>query len=948
MPVYKDKQTGQAVDLPEDQGNLGLANGSLGVYLVDPQNNPMSVDVKDYHDYQKQGYRPPSPEELQGLLDYSKHDTLGSQIQTGLEAAGRASTFGLSDMILQGAGQTAKDIRQRQKVNPGSELMGTIAGLAGPAAVTALTGVPLPSEAEALTAIGKAAEGAIFGGEVAQDASALTRAGRTAARFGAENATFTAGDELAKKIDDDPEAGAGAALAHITMSGLVGGALGAGGSGSKSLWNATVGAKLSPYLKGLSNAATKGVDATNVNGALPDMMLDAGQGLPVSEEWQANFPAQKGVLEGNPMAVEMHHGQLLSNKPSAIAYKEESKKALQAVDDEWFGNLGFNEENKPTSDAVNKYSRGKEAIEDITKSTKDSYEPIKKGYATFEEPASKIPLYPASRQGFEDAVNDANVKYNWSNSTETPRIKLLNELNKNIGRQKNMAQLKQYSQEFLGRVWKQSEQDPSLKDFYFKMREIFDNTMDTQIENYTAENAPELIEKYKSLRGAYKEHMAATRETADNLKLGHIKGTEDFLSKLEDAGEENIYNRLDMDKNVSGMDHIKTRYPGLADKAKNWQLSDLVARSNAKGEFNLKNAVNKLEKMSPQGRANLVSDEAYQDAIAKLRMKDAMPTSRNASGSGIVSSDKWSPFIAAKIGAFLGAAVGHPYLGAMVGPVMNSFVADTPAAVRYGLMKAIGSGSADIIPSSLKSAIEFATNVDKGTKKIQKAVGYLFSNELGKISADKISDKDRKKLEAAAKLYQTDPTKFIDSADELGTYLPAQASAYGSSIATAMSLIDSSKPRNKTNGMFDRETKPGKLDKAIHDRTMQLINDPAAVIHSIGNGTLTQRDISTIKSVHPGTYKVISNEITKELIDHKSRGNKLPYKQRLTMGMFLGQPLDSTMNATAIAMNQPKPEQQAQQQQQHQLGGSKKSLNKLPGIYETSAQNREQQRSIRK
>lgn len=587
MAIFHNNDSGLAEDLPVDQGIANANAGTHSVYMMDPDNKPVTVEYRDMPHYASQGYRQPNSQEFQGFLDHAKHATPIEQAKTFAESMGRSLSFGTSDALEIAMGADPKDIRQRREVNPGVDALGTVAGIVGPGAVEALTGVGLPAEASALTALGKSAEG-LFGG--AEATTALGRAGRSAARVAAENAAFTAGNELSKAIEQDPEAGVGAAISHTLLSGAIGGVLGAGGSGAKDLWESTVGAKLAPYLESFQKTAAQ----------------SAG-----------------GTLEAAP----------------------------------------------------------------------------------------------------------------------------------------------------------------------------------------------------------------------DQLDL----------------------------------------------------------------------------------------NEKVMNSISK----------------------KVSPWVAAKLGSFLGSFVGHPLLGGSIGYMASKFAGEVPSAIGYGLLKALG-GAAETVPSALKATINFASNVERGTNNIRKSVGYLFSDKDAENLYDPITDSQKNKIESAAEMYQKDPSQFLNVAGDLGTHLPDHASIYGSTISNGLQAVIDAKPKSTATGILDQPTKPSKIETANYNRTLQIVNNPQTALYHLSKGTILPSDVELLKSVHPGAYKIMSQEVWNHMVESQGKGQNVPYKQRLALSMFMGMPLDSTMTPMAIASNQPQPVAAPQGPKAPGGGhGSKNALTKMPGMYTTSEQSREAKRAMR-
>jgi hypothetical protein len=103
--------------------------------------------------------------------------------------------------------------------------------------------------------------------------------------------------------------------------------------------------------------------------------------------------------------------------------------------------------------------------------------------------------------------------------------------------------------------------------------------------------------------------------------------------------------------------------------------------------------------------------------------------------------------------------------------------------------------------------------------------------------------------------------------------------------------------------------------------------------------------------MYPGVFQAMAQKISNEMVNSHANEEPVPYKVRLGMSLFLGQPIDGTMNAASIMAAQPKPPQNPQQPQ----GGGQKmpgrkgasSLGKSTSQYNTPGQTAERDRASR-
>lgn len=180
-------------------------------------------------------FRPDAPEseeqkanrlESQEQSNQSQYGTPGQTAIAGLEAAGRGLAGPLATGAERLAGVPAEDIRGREEANPITNVAGTIAGLVSPIGQGAL-----------LSKVGSKVAGGMVGKGI------LAGIARGAVKGMAENALYQSGDEISKKIVQDPSQSVSTAITNVGLATVLGGAIGGTLGGVSPLWKATVGNK---------------------------------------------------------------------------------------------------------------------------------------------------------------------------------------------------------------------------------------------------------------------------------------------------------------------------------------------------------------------------------------------------------------------------------------------------------------------------------------------------------------------------------------------------------------------------------------------------------------------------------------------------------------------------------------------------------------------------------
>lgn len=363
----------------------------------------------------------------------------------------------------------------------------------------------------------------------------------------------------------------------------------------------------------------------------------------------------------------------------------------------------------------------------------------------------------------------------------------------------------------------------------------------------------------------------------------------------------------------------------------------------------------------------LKESEAYRNSIGDLHTKLGVESPVTPSSLAVTQStlDKVTPgakladYFAKKgiyhlageslgtgIGGGIGALIGHPAIGAVVG---ERALAPFFSSVLPGLTSAFQKVSAT--SQGVKAAIDYGLAAAKGEALITKTARSVFKETGDNVIQMTPREGDRVKLDKALKVAQTDPMSMTKIGGYVGHFLPEHATAMAAGTANAVTYLNSLRPDTAPKAPLDSKIQPNKGQVAAYNRALDLANQPLLCVQSIKNGTLTPQDVTTLKTIYPSLYNKLSQKLTDEMITHVSKGDSVPYRQRLTLSLFTGQPLDSTMTQSAILAAQPKP-----QQQQTRAGGSDKppaynsvkGLNKMAETARTPGQTRAAARAVDK
>lgn len=294
------------------------------------------------------------------------------------------------------------------------------------------------------------------------------------------------------------------------------------------------------------------------------------------------------------------------------------------------------------------------------------------------------------------------------------------------------------------------------------------------------------------------------------------------------------------------------------------------------------------------------------------------------------------------IGAGLGSAFGHPGIGAIVGeralgPLLSSIM---PAIAKPIMEKAANS-------RAFKATVDYATAASKGNAMATKAIKNIFKSGVNSV-IHQPSERDRKRLEKIVDEVQTNPNRMVAVGNDIAHYLPNHGASIAQTSMNAINFLNSQKPGNDRVSPLDTKIPPSAAQQAQYNRLLDLAEQPLLVLGKIKAGSITPTEINAIKSMYPDLYSGLVSKISTETIEAIHKGEQVPYRTRMGISLFTGQPLDSTMLPASILAAQPVPKepnpQQSQQPSKVPPQSATKNLSKLASSYQTPAQASEQRK----
>lgn len=231
--------------------------------------------------------------------------------------------------------------------------------------------------------------------------------------------------------------------------------------------------------------------------------------------------------------------------------------------------------------------------------------------------------------------------------------------------------------------------------------------------------------------------------------------------------------------------------------------------------------------------------------------------------------------------------------------------------------------------SDFKKKLVVLKNIESANKQNARKVGQSIDNffsgtvsarkatKLGSISAllqsqNNTEKTDRKKafkeLSTNLKDMQADPEKLhkrlVVANSALSLAAPETAQVVAERLSKAVSFLSQKMPKDfrpvPSLGSA-REYEPTSMELAKFERYVQAVDRPMSVLEDLERGTLTREHVEALEAVYPR----LLTEIRLKIMDKLGAGASVPYNRRIQMGLLLGIPTDSSLDAkTVLALQQ--------------------------------------------
>lgn len=256
------------------------------------------------------------------------------------------------------------------------------------------------------------------------------------------------------------------------------------------------------------------------------------------------------------------------------------------------------------------------------------------------------------------------------------------------------------------------------------------------------------------------------------------------------------------------------------------------------------------------------------------------------------------------------------------------------AAVHHGLLGLLTKVGHS--KDTHKHVEDYIHHSKKGHKSVQKHMTGLL--EPGHVDHDKSAHEE---LKNHLQFLSEHPEKMLDVGGAMGDILPDHAIQLAGKAANATNYLAKLKPLRSKSRPLDALGGPDRASEGHYDRHLSIAQSPMIIMNHVKDGTLRPDDMQTLQTIYPGLAKSMKAKAFERIVDAEQKGQEIPYKQKQSLSILLGEPLDSSMTPAAMqAIIQSAGPQQAQNQAKNKKasGVELNQINKINSMDYTSQQ----------
>lgn len=291
---------------------------------------------------------------------------------------------------------------------------------------------------------------------------------------------------------------------------------------------------------------------------------------------------------------------------------------------------------------------------------------------------------------------------------------------------------------------------------------------------------------------------------------------------------------------------------------------------------------------------------ALEDLVDKNRIvsRQAQEQASLQKNLGMLSAGGHNAYLG-EAGALF-AGMHHPALGATI-EAINVLRNPGLSIQRLAKIEAAVQKTGQIMSKTAKSIFRGSTTAGK---ELSGYIGGAESSGPKKLSAEE-HDKRQEKIADFVNDPETASIKLGETTKHLYASAPQITSSLQSTTARASQFL-SSKMQVNSAGPLDKPLPLSGAQMAQFDRYYQTIENPLSVMGTIKDGSISPEQVETLNAVYPQLYQEMKSHVMDAMMDHvqlMGRG-MIPYKTKMGLSAFIGQPLDPSLFPQSVMSNQ--------------------------------------------
>lgn len=255
---------------------------------------------------------------------------------------------------------------------------------------------------------------------------------------------------------------------------------------------------------------------------------------------------------------------------------------------------------------------------------------------------------------------------------------------------------------------------------------------------------------------------------------------------------------------------------------------------------------------------------------------------------------------------------GQPGLG--YGGMHNLFKIGAAAHFGGPLGAAAALGKSALNPNHMAATLanieaasqKVAFRMSSGMRALFKPVASTARKGFGVIAEKMTPAEKAEKIKA--KINETQ--EHLQSAENLAEMLhrstEAGAAAAPETMASVqqatirgLQFLQSKIPPTPETTPFEEPLDPPLSQLQAFDHYYRVVHDPLSVLDELKSGMLQPESVETLQAVYPKLYQAMQAAAVEHVADIEDK-SKVPYRTRLVLSQFMGQPLDASLAPQAI------------------------------------------------